>query len=246
MTFTVCEGAYVDRVGGFLTRTYIDYIDSTAVLSPDLRMVESKGEVQTRVDMPRALAAEAQRCRRCGGGLLPSYFRISGLPVCAPCRVALGGSWPRVCAYALVAGALGAAVYYAVLAVLGVRFVLSPVLAGVLVGIAVSRGAGVDRLLGQRLFAMLITYIAAAGTYTHSVFEMQGVAGLNDAVRQALVLPLAMAIQGKNWVSLILLGLGLHEAFRFAAPTRTSVQGPFMDGGIDPDRDRPSEPESAA
>lgn len=171
--------------------------------------------------------ADPAACRTCGVTLTTTFYRINGRPTCPSCREQVGGSWGRMAAFAVGAGLVNAAIYYGLLYGADFRLVISPILAGVLVGSAVRRGAGVEHFWGMRMFAVVAAYFAAVATYVHSVWDLQSVSLFGDALVRSLVLPVVMAIQGKNIVSLVLLAIGLHEAFVFARPAGQPVKGPF-------------------
>ena len=177
--------------------------------------------------VPEILVSKGSPCEECGAGLGDSYFLVNGHGVCAACEERLQGSFARALLLGVPAAGASVAVYYAVLVALDMRFVFAAVLAGVAVGSAVRKGAEAGRHVGYRWLAVALTYLAATAMYAHSILELPSAPTGVNLVVHALYLPLLMLLQQKNIVTLILLGFGLHEAWKFSAPPRVRVEGPF-------------------
>jgi hypothetical protein len=179
-------------------------------------------------------------CGRCAASIRGQYFVANGHAVCANCRAILDGSGARAVRLGVGAAVLTAAAYYAVYALWHMNFVLIAVIAGVLIGLAVRRGAQGNRAQRFRFIALGLTYLCVVSTYLPALLEMPGVRNAGVAMVRALYLPLLMLISMKNPVTLILLGFGLHEAWKLSAPPVVNVDGPFSAIETDP------EPEPAA
>lgn len=179
--------------------------------------------------MPPALAAIAAGtpCGRCGIELQSHYYVANGHVVCDPCRERLRGSGSAALGYGVTAAVLSAALYYLVYLIWHSNFVLVAVLAGVCIGLAVRRGAKGSRLQRFRFLALGLTYLCVVSTYAPALMEMPGVDGPLQAAGRSLYLPFLMLISMKNPVTLILLGFGLHEAWKLSAPHVVNVDGPF-------------------
>lgn len=167
------------------------------------------------------------RCHACDGDLVSAYFRVNGHAVCRRCERRMAGSGVHAVLGGLLAAGLSGGIYYAILSLFEIRFTLVAVLAGVMVGTGVRRGRGYRVPVPYRLLALALTYLAVVSTYAHSVLDLPEVSSPWAAWIGSLVLPLRMAIEGKNIVSLILLIFGLHEAWQFSAPPVANVEGPF-------------------
>src|SRR5882672_9416660 len=162
---------------------------------------------------PEALAALthtpiviATPCADCEKPIDAAYFVRNGDAICPSCHTLMEGS-PRIAlAYGLAASVASIAVYYAIYFALHARFVFIAVLAGVVVGSGVRRGAQASRRLGYRWLALLLTYLAVVATYAHSLAEMPGVTDALDAAIRSLYLPFLMILGQKNLVVLVLLG----------------------------------------
>jgi len=139
----------------------------------------------------------------------------------------LEGSAARAVQLGVSAALLSAALYYFVYVVWHMNFVLIAVIAGVLVGLAVRRGAQGNRAQRYRFIALGLTYLCVVSTYLPALLEMPGVSSPAMAALRALYLPFLMLISMKNPVTLILLGFGMHEAWKLSAPHLVNVDGPF-------------------
>lgn len=184
------------------------------------------GESVMHGAMAAVRKSDPTMCRACSGGLGRGHVRINGRAVCDPCHRRMKGS-----ALFAVAAGLGAAVaavgmYYAILAWFSVRFLLVAVLAGVMVGTAVRRGRGYQVSLPYRLYAIGLTYLAVVSTYAHETLATPPFPSW-QAWLDTWTLPARMAADGKSLVVLVLLALGLFEAYRFSEPPVARVEGPF-------------------
>lgn len=141
------------------------------------------------------------------------------------------GSGVQAILAGLLAGGAAAGLYYGILALFEVRFLLIGLLAGVMVGSAVRRFRGIQPSVVYRLYALGLTYLAVVSTYAHVMLELPSMTDPWQAWLATWTLPVRMAAEGKNLVTLVLLLLGLYEAWRFSAPPRAHVQGPFAADG---------------
>lgn len=120
-----------------------------------------------------AAAGALFACANCSKPILSTYYDVAGRKICAECRTQLGrltekpvGAGPLVKAglFGLCAGIVGAAIYYAVIAITGWEIGIVAILIGYMVGYAVRAGAGG----GSRRFqvmAVALTYAAVAMAY---------------------------------------------------------------------------------
>jgi len=179
--------------------------------------------------VPPALTeiAAGTPCGRCGSRIEGQYFVANGHVVCSKCRETLEGSTASAVRLGVGAAVIAAAAYYLVYAVWRTNFVLIAVIAGVLIGLAVRRGAQGNRAQRYRFIAVVLTYVCVVSTYLPALLEMPGVSNAFTAGLRALYLPFLMLISMKNPVTLILLGFGLHEAWKLSAPNVLNVDGPF-------------------
>jgi hypothetical protein len=179
--------------------------------------------------VPPALAeiAAGTPCGRCGTSIQGHYFVANGHVVCEKCRATLEGSTAAAVRLGVAAAVLAAGSYYFVYSVWHLNFVLIAVIAGVLIGLAVRRGAQGNRAQRYRFLALGLTYVCVVSTYVPALLEMSDVSGTVMAALRSLYLPFLMLISMKNPVTLILLGFGLHESWKLSAPHVLNVDGPF-------------------
>lgn len=180
-----------------------------------------------RTPVPDVVVAAGSPCEECRAPIGERYYLVNGHGVCAACEQRLQGSFRNALALGLLAAIGCIALYYAVFALLQMRFVFVAVVAGVAIGAAVRKAAHAGTLLRYRWLAVVLTYLATAATYAHSVLEMPDVGDPVQAFLRALYLPVLMVMHQKNLVTLVLLGFGLHEAWKFSAPPRARIEGPF-------------------
>jgi uncharacterized membrane protein len=182
------------------------------------------------ISVPPALTriAAGTPCGRCRTQMQGQYFVANGVVVCEACRESLHGSTGRAIGLGVVAAIITAAVYYAVFYFWNMNFVLIAVLAGVLIGLSVRRGAQSSRLPRYRWIAVGLTYVCIVSTYYPALLALPGIDSAGHAALRAVYLPVLMLIGLKNPVTLILLGFGLHEAWKLSAPHVVNVDGPFQ------------------
>ena len=182
-----------------------------------------------RRSVPAALTeiAAGTPCQRCGTQIQVRYFVANGHVVCTHCRESLNGSTARAIGFGAAAAVLSAAVYYLVFSLWQMNFVLIAVIAGVAIALAVRRGAQGNRAPRFRWIALGLTYLCVVSTYYPALLAMPGVDGPLSAALRSLYLPFLMLISMKNPVTLILLGFGMHEAWKLSAPHLVNVDGPF-------------------
>jgi hypothetical protein len=111
-----------------------------------------------RFDEPAPVeGAQAPACTQCGTSIRTSYYELGGHVFCPACkgrfetelsRGSGAGRFARAAAFGLGAAAVGAGIYYAILALTGYEVGLVAILVGWLVGQAVHRGAGRSRRMG--------------------------------------------------------------------------------------------------
>ncbi len=118
-------------------------------------------------------------CDSCNRELSGTYFDVNGVMTCEPCRFKLEelvtghgfSSFLRALACGVAGGAVGAALYYAVLAISGYEVGLLAIVVGFLVGRGVRWGC---RSRGGWLYqtiAVLLTYLAIVSCYIPQIIR---------------------------------------------------------------------------
>jgi hypothetical protein len=117
----------------------------------------------------------AASCTACQNTLDTEYYSVNDHAVCGSCRNGIEqaaqtprGAWPFIRAglFGLGAGIVGAAIYYAVIALANLEIGIVAILIGYMVGYAVRRGAGGRGGRRFQVLAIALTYGAVALAYT--------------------------------------------------------------------------------
>jgi len=124
--------------------------------------------------------AEDLTCAFCHQAIYDAYFEVNGQTSCQKCRYtveeqrARGSGAVRFLRAFLAGGlaaALGAGIYYAVLAATDYEFALVSILVGLMVGFAVSWGSGHRGGRVYQSLAVVLTYFAIVSTYVPFLLE---------------------------------------------------------------------------
>jgi hypothetical protein len=118
-------------------------------------------------------------CGACDRPIADEYFDVNGTTVCASCQGEIArqaetprgvGLLARAIAFGLVAAVLGAALYYAVIAITDFEIGIVAIAIGYMVGFSVRKGAGGA---GRRfqVIALLLTYWAGGLAYVPLVIK---------------------------------------------------------------------------
>ena len=126
----------------------------------------------------------AVTCAACQASIETEYFDVNGSVVCSRCRgiVESAAETPRGIAplltagvFGLGAGLVGAAIYYAVIAIANLEIGIVAILIGYMVGYSVRKGARGRGGLRFQVLAVALTYASIAFAYT-PVLVMQAMA----------------------------------------------------------------------
>jgi len=188
-----------------------------------------------------ASGARGFSCASCHTGITDQYFAINGNPVCAGCfrttadAARVGNARPgRALLLGSLAAAAGSALYYAIAALTGYELGIIAIVIGIGVGKAVRRGAGLSAHWTYRALAVALTWMSIASTTVPSIFDAMGPdASGPSALAIALCLgalsPFLLLVEGQ-FMSVIILAIGLWEGWRYSAAPRVSLEGPFRVG----------------
>jgi hypothetical protein len=146
------------------------------------------------------------------------------------------GRFVRATVFGTIAAALGAALYYGVATITGYQIGLISIVVGFMVGAAVRVGCqGRGGWLYQAL-AMFLTYSSIVSTYAPDI--MEGVPAPPSFVQQVLVLGLligilyaapflALAGGAGNVMGLVIIGIGVWQAWNMNKKEGLAVSGPY-------------------
>jgi hypothetical protein len=195
---------------------------------------------QSEIDFTHAqyeAPAEAA-CAVCKQPFTAAYYSVNGHGVCERClatlRASQRGSFFKALGLGTAAGAVGAAVYYAIRSATGYDLALITIVVGIIVGIGVRRGAGGSQSAVYRAMAVGITWVAMCSTYIPDVLKGFREDGSQIGAIQvifAAVLSLGVPyfmIKGAEVLGLIIFAVGIWEAWRRSAPPTFQVAGPFQ------------------
>jgi hypothetical protein len=126
-------------------------------------------------------AAPGATCSLCRVAIQDAYWEVGGAVVCERClrerelATAQGGRLGRVVKATVLgglAGAAGAAVWYAVRAATGYEIGLISILVGLGVGFGVRKGSGGRGGRGYQVLAVALTYAAIVSTYVPEIVKV--------------------------------------------------------------------------
>jgi hypothetical protein len=165
------------------------------------------------------------------------YYDVNGKPFCAACTSAIrqahgespgGAAFARALGAGVAAGAAGSSLYYIVEKILGYQLGLIAIAVGFLVGRAVRWGTGGRGGGLYQVLAVVLTYVAIAFGGLPRVLARNDVEGLADLVPLTTYLLGQPIRHGLEWpLGLVVVGIGLWEAYTFTAPVPLAISGPF-------------------
>jgi hypothetical protein len=216
-----------------------------------------------------AAASEAAACGMCGAAIHDAYYQVNEQVACEKCRWRVetereGGSaagrFVKAALFGVVAGALGAGLYFGVRALTGYEFGLIAVVVGLMVGGAVRAGSAKRGGVPYQILAMFLTYASIVSTYVPWIMDglraadtgqaepapapaaavadakpgappPSGVAALPAPILVAIGFVLAFAapfLMGiENIIGIVIIGIGLYEAWKINKKAALSISGPF-------------------
>jgi hypothetical protein len=183
-------------------------------------------------------APAAVACANCAAAIRDAYHMANQTVLCERCRRTLEREWQSGSGAgrfgrALVLGAggaaLGALVYYAVLAITRLEIGLIAILVGWLVGRAVRKGSNERGGLKYQLLAVGLTYLAIVTTYIPFIRRAvdDQVSGLALLVLAAIS-PFVAGI--RNIIGLLIIGFALYQAWIMNRRAQLQFSGPYQVG----------------
>lgn len=183
-------------------------------------------------------APAAVTCTGCHQPIAGDYFDVNGRRFCAVCTAAIrqahgdgagAGAFPRALGAGIGAGAVGSALFYVVEKISGYQLSIIAIAVGFLVGRAVRWGTGGRGGLVYQILAVALTYVAIAFSWLPFVLErnQEPIAVADWLPLTLFMLALPIRIGMESPFSLVVIGIGLWEAWKFTAPVPLVVSGPF-------------------
>jgi len=195
-------------------------------------------------------AESGVRCVACKGAIPDEYFAVRGQTVCRSCRDRIAGqlattplNLPKSTLFGLGGAIAGAVIYYAVAAIANVEIGLVAIAAGWLVGRAMQIGGGGGGGTAFQIMAASLTYLSVAVAYlavrVHAVVEgtgmsvVEAVAAISRRSPLSVIgLPLTenLADLPMGALGLLIVGVGVYQAWRMTAKVVLTFEGPFRVG----------------
>jgi hypothetical protein len=187
-------------------------------------------------------APPARNCTGCHQAIGGPYFDVNGQPFCEACTSSIrqahgaspgGAAFGRALGAGVMAGAIGSTLYYLVAKISGYQLSIIAIAVGFLVGRAVRWATGGRGGVIYQVLAVALTYAAIAFSWVPFLAEREaGAPGVVDLVLQTpFILSLPVMIGMERPFSLVILGIGLWEAWKFTAPVPLAISGPFPQAG---------------
>jgi hypothetical protein len=180
----------------------------------------------------------ARTCTGCHQAIAGPYFDVNGQRFCDACTASIrrahgdspgGAAFARALGVGMIAGAIGSSLYYLVAKISGYQLSIVAIAVGFLVGRAVRWATGGRGGVRYQVLAVAVTYVAIACSWVPFLAEREaGALGVLDLVLQApFILGLPVMIGLERPFSLVIVGIGLWEAWTFTAPVPLAISGPF-------------------
>jgi hypothetical protein len=184
-------------------------------------------------------AAPAKACTGCHQPIAGDYYDVNGQPFCPACKASLAqahgaeagtAALGRALVAGVAAGAVGSALFYVVERISGYRLSIIAIAVGFLVGRAVRWGTGGRGGVLYQAMAVVLTYVAIAfSELPFLLARTRDPIGLLDVpalTTYLLGLPIRQGFESP--MGLVIIGIGLYEAWMFTAPVRLAISGPFQ------------------
>lgn len=170
-------------------------------------------------------------CAACGQPLRDVYYEVNGRVLCERCRRAAETSWAagsssgrfgKAVVFGIAAAAAGSALYYGVLALTGYEFGLIAIVVGFLVGAAVKKGSQGRGGWQYQTLAMFLTYTSIVSSYVPLIIRE---ALKPEQIWLIYALPFLAGFQ--NILGLVIIAIGLYEAWKLNQRAELKIAGPF-------------------
>lgn len=194
--------------------------------------------VATSASAPPAAPPGITVCAACHRPISNMYFEARGKVVCPRCRDAVesaasasGGAFVKALLYGIIAGAAGAAIWYAVRRYWNLQHGIVALAVGLMVGGAVRTGSGRRGGTSYQLLAVVLTYLAIAGNYLPDLLAIgfsrndPPLLVVVNAVIGALLQPFLRGMSGV--IGMIIIAFALWEAWRMNASPQIVFNGPY-------------------
>lgn len=190
------------------------------------------------------LTPDSPTCAVCRAPLTTEYHELNGHPVCASCRAkedavhAQDMRWSRfitAAVYGFGAALAGGLLYWGFVKLTNIEFGLMAIAVGWLVGKAVMKGSNMRGGRRYQILALALTYFSITLSYGVLMIEQLSKSPTPVAVGLGFILLLMLAapfLGGfSNIIGLVIVAIGLFEAWKQTRLVPFSSAGPFRFGG---------------
>jgi hypothetical protein len=185
---------------------------------------------------PATTVSAGTACAACGTALADTYHTINDQVLCDACRRRIEAEWTggsgssragKAFLLGLAGAAVGAGIYYGVLALTGYEIGLIAIVVGYLAGRGVRMGSGGRGGPGYQAMAMLLTYVAIVSTYVPLILgTVEGDAlSLVAVFIAAFAMPFLMGTE--NLIGLLIIGIAVFQAWAMNKRASLVFAGPF-------------------
>jgi hypothetical protein len=197
------------------------------------------GGLQFDTAEPTAGPAAPPTCVGCNTPILDTYYAAGDKLVCPNCRdqyiaSMTGGSggsrFAKALVFGVVAGAVGAAIWYGVAAATGYTIGLIAIVVGLLVGGAVRAGSEGRGGVLYQILAVLITYVSICATYVPAIMNEgrdQDIPGPILFVISCVLSLAAPFLGGVGIIGLLIIGFALWQAGAMNKKSQATLAGPY-------------------
>jgi len=202
-----------------------------------VRMTEGDSLQFDRVEKATGSATTCARCKRPLGA---TYYQANGVVICEVCRGDLEAAWNtgtfasrfgQSLVWGVGASALGAGIYFGFTAITGFELSLIAIVVGYLVGRAVRVGSGGRGGPAYQWLAVFLTYSAIVFSYGLLIVKESATISLATLFTHiGLLYTLPFQDVSRNIMGLVIIGIGLYEAWALNKPASLAITGPYQVG----------------
>ena len=186
---------------------------------------------------PATTTSTGTACAACGKALADTYHTINDQVLCEACRRRVEADWTggsastragKAFALGLAGAAIGAGIYYGVLALTGYEIGLIAIVVGYLAGRGVRMGSGGRGGAGYQAMAMLLTYLAIVSTYVPLILESIEGEALPIAAVFLAAIAMPFLLGTNNLIGLLIIGFAVFQAWAMNKRASMVFAGPFQ------------------
>jgi hypothetical protein len=189
-------------------------------------------------DRPAAAAGAGPSCGFCRAPILTEYWAVADRTACARCHglvlAQLEGDgpaeWVKATIFGLLAAIVGAVLWVVIIVVTKLMLSIVAIVVAVGIATAVRKGSGNRGGPVYQVLATGLTYAAIAGSMAPFEF-LRAVADHRPAsVGGAIVASVVQPFVDKDMLGLVIIGIGLHQAWRMTSRVKVPMSGPHAVG----------------